>query len=125
MSENNYQEESKQRWGNTTAYKQSVERTKNWKKEDYERVKKEGDELMQEIVKNMEKGIESPEIQKLIQKWRENINQFYDTTLEMCQGLADMYIADKRFTEHYEKYQKGLAKFMHEAIGYYCKANSK
>jgi hypothetical protein len=34
----------------------------------------------------------------------------------MQAGLADMYVADQRFTEHYEKYASGLAEFVKAAI---------
>jgi len=33
----NYKKEARKRWGNTDAYKQSVERTKHWTKEHYKR----------------------------------------------------------------------------------------
>ena len=120
---NIHAKEVKERWGHTEAYKQSILHTKNWKKEDYERVKNDGDELIKKIVAQTGRGIKSPEIQKLIVEWRKNINQFYDTTIEMCRNLAEMYITDKRFTRYYETYQKGLAQFMHDAIIYYCKNN--
>src|SRR5690606_23873219 len=35
-------EEARERWGESEAYKQSVERTRHWTKEDYDRIKKEG-----------------------------------------------------------------------------------
>ncbi|MES2213220.1 MAG: MerR family transcriptional regulator [Patescibacteria group bacterium] len=120
-----YAEEAKQRWGNTEAYKQSMERTKHWTKENYAQVKKDGDELMKNIVAAMSHGIESDEVQKLIGKWRAGINVFYDTTPEICRGLASMYISDSRFTAYYEKYQTGLAQFMHDAIFYYCDHTEK
>jgi DNA-binding transcriptional MerR regulator len=120
-----YQQEAKEKWGNTKAYKQSQERTKNWKKEDYARVKKESEDLMNEIVKVMPKGPTSPEMQELVQKWRDGINQFYDTNLEMCRNLATMYVEDARFTATYEKYHEGLAVFMRDAIYYYCDHQTK
>ena len=125
MKNDKYSKEAKERWGNTAAYKQSVSNTKNWTDADYDRVKKESDELMKEIVNNMDEGIESLVIQDLIAKWRKNIDQFYDTTIEMCQNLATMYIDDNRFKDYYEKYADGLAQFMHDAIFYYCKGKTK
>ncbi len=116
-------EEAKRRWGDTEAYKQSVERTKNWTKEDYKRVEKESKELTSSIAKVMKKGTESPEVQTLIEKHYQSINQFYDCPLEMYKNLGEMYITDPRFTAYYEKFAPGLAKFMKDAIAYYCKTN--
>nr|MBA2420841.1 TipAS antibiotic-recognition domain-containing protein [Thermoleophilaceae bacterium] len=31
-------------------------------------------------------------------------------------GLADMYVADERFSAHYERRADGLARYVHEAI---------
>jgi DNA-binding transcriptional MerR regulator len=115
-----YQQEAKERWGNTEAYKQSQERTKHWTKADYEKLKKDGDTFMKTVVATMPKGIASKEIQTLVQQWREGINVFYDTNIEMCRNLATMYTADPRFTKYYEKYAKGLAVFWRDAIYYYC-----
>lgn len=115
-----YQEEAKQRWGNTKAYKQSQERTKNWTKEDYARVKKAAEEFMKRVVAVSDKPIASKEVQAIIREWRQGIDQFYDTTLEMCRNLGEMYVADPRFTKYYDKHKPGLAVFMRDAINYYC-----
>ena len=34
----------------------------------------------------------------------------------MQTGLADMYLADERFTAYYENIAPGLAAYLHEAI---------
>ncbi len=115
-----YQKEVKERWGNTEAYKQSAERTKKMTKEDFARIAKEGDELMQEIVKNMGAGAGSPVVQKLIDRHYNNLRHFYEPSLEMYRGLADMYVADARFSAFFEKFHKNLPQFMRDAMHYYC-----
>lgn len=111
-----YSEEAKRRWGNTEAYKQSQERVKNMSKEDREKIKKEGEDLMKEIASSMDKGAASPEVQKLITKHYDSLRNFYEPTLEMYKGLGEMYVADGRFTAYFEKFAPGLAVFMKEAI---------
>jgi DNA-binding transcriptional MerR regulator len=115
-----YKEEAKQRWGNTEAYKQSQERTKNWTKEDYKRIAAEGKKFNQLLADMMDKGFNSPEFQDLIQKHYEGIEVFYDCSLEMYRTLGDMYVADPRFTATYDKFRPGLARVMQQAINYYC-----
>ena len=41
---------------------------------------------------------------------------FYPCSSEMHVGLAEMYLADPRFTATYEKIAPGLAQYVHDAI---------
>jgi hypothetical protein len=43
-------------------------------------------------------------------------DRFYDLGYEMHCGLADMYVADPRFTRTYEDLEPGLAQYVHDAI---------
>ncbi|NBX49975.1 MerR family transcriptional regulator [bacterium] len=115
-----YEQEVKNRWGHTSAYMQSQERTKNWKKEDYARMKESMETFMQKLIKVMPSGSTSEETQKLIDEHYNSLRAFYDPTIEMYRGLANMYIEDPRFTAFYEKYAKGLATFMRDAMLKYC-----
>ncbi len=39
----------------------------------------------------------------------------------MHAGLAELYVADQRFTDYWERYAPGLARYVHDAI----KANAR
>jgi hypothetical protein len=52
----------------------------------------------------------------LAEEHREMIGQFYDCSYAMHRGLADMYLADERFTRTYEDLAPGLAQWVHDAI---------
>jgi hypothetical protein len=41
---------------------------------------------------------------------------FYECTTEIHVGLAEMYVADPRFTATYETIAPGLAQYLHDAI---------
>jgi hypothetical protein len=41
---------------------------------------------------------------------------FYDCSYEIHVGLADMYVADARFTATYERISPGLAQYLSDAI---------
>lgn len=114
------QEEARERWGNTKAWRQSQERTKHWRKEDYTRLKKDADVFMRKFASIMHQGIKSKEIQEMIAAHHTGIERFYDCSIEMYKNLGDMYIQDSRFTAYYEKYAKGLAQFMRDAMHYYA-----
>lgn len=114
-----YAEEVKARWGNTEAYKQSKERTKNWTNADYDRLKQDADTWMKAFVLEIPKGATSPEVQKMIADHYNALRTFYEPNLKMYRGLADMYVDDPRFAAYYEKYAPGLAVFMRDAMHFY------
>src|SRR5207237_639325 len=117
---NKYKDEAKERWGHTEAYKQSQERTKNWKKEDYKKIQNNNNKLNQALAEAMDKGIESPEVQALVKQHHDGMKIFYDCGCKMYRNLGEMYIADPRFTATYDKFRPGLALFLKDAISYYC-----
>jgi DNA-binding transcriptional MerR regulator len=114
-----YEEEVGQRWGETEAYKESARRTKQYRKEDWERMKAEQEANGARMVELMSSGVApddpramevAEEARLLIDKW------FYPLSREMHVGLAEMYIADPRFTATYENMHEGLAIWWHDAI---------
>ncbi len=115
-----YQAEAKQRWGKTDAYKQSMAKVAKMTKTEMEKLKADGKIHTQNIADAMDKGIESSEVQALIKQSHEGVNFFYECSLEMFRNLGEMYVVDPRFTAYYEKFRPGLAKFMRDAIVYYC-----
>lgn len=114
-----YEAEAKERWGNTQAWKQSKERTKNWTKEEYKQAAEQGDALMKKIVAEMPKGPEHPDVQKLIAEHYNSLRAFYEPALEMYRGLGEMYVADERFKKYFTKYHPRMAEFMREAMIYF------
>jgi DNA-binding transcriptional MerR regulator len=119
----NYAEEVKQRWGDTEAYKQSMERASKTTKADYEKYKKDSDIFMKKVAATMDKGATSPEFQTLIAEHFKSLSAWYEPNFEMYRGLANMYVEDPRFTAYYENYRPGLAKVFSEAILYFIEHN--
>lgn len=115
-----YQDEVKQRWGNTDAYKQSQARVSKMTKKEMEKLKEDGKKHTQALADSMDKGPKHPDVQALIAKSHEGVNFFYDCSLEMFRNLGEMYVPDPRFTAYYEKFRPGLAVFVRDAIAYYC-----
>jgi hypothetical protein len=117
--------ETKQRWGNTEAYKQSTAAMAKMSKENMAKIQTESDTLMKRIAANMGNGPKSPEIQKLVAQHYANLRHFYEPNLEMYRGLGQMYVDDARFTKYFEKYAPGLAKFMRDTSAAFCDAQNK
>lgn len=119
-----YQKEAEERWGNTLAWKQSQVRYAKLTQEDKIRIQKAADDLMREMADCMKKGNtpESKEMQKLVVRHYEGLRTFYDPSPELYRGLADMYIADPRFTAYYEAYAPGLAEYLSKAMHVYTES---
>ncbi len=120
-----YAKEAKERWGHTEAYRQSAERVKKLGKDDWKRIKDDGERLMKEIAARRTEDPASPAVQALIARHYDALRTFYEPNVEMYRGLADMYVADPRFAAYYEKYAPGLATFMRDAMHAFCDARKK
>lgn len=117
-----YKKEAREKWGKDMVQK-SENIVKGWSKEKMEEIKKEGDEINKALVANMDKGIESAEVQEIVQRHFNHIIQFYDPSwplLKIYSGLGKMYVEDGRFAANYNKYHPDLAQFLCDAIQIFC-----
>ena len=108
-----------ERWGDTEPYRESARRTASYTKADWLRIKAEGKAAIDQVVAAMTagKGADSQEAMDGAEAHRRQINDaFYDCSYQMHVGLAEMYLADPRFTATYEKIAPGLAQYLHDAI---------
>ncbi|MEV0726378.1 MerR family transcriptional regulator [Micromonospora purpureochromogenes] len=112
-------EEAEQRWGGTDAYRESNRRVARYSKEDWLRNKGENEDWGRRFVELMASGAaaDSPAAMALAEEHRQLIGRwFYDCSYEIHTGLADMYLADPRFTAYYEAIAPGMAAYLNEAI---------
>ncbi len=116
----NYQEEARQHWGTTDAWKQSQERIQKMTQADFARIATEGEKLMQAILIAMPQGAASQAVQQLIAQHYNNLRHFYEPNVKMYRGLANMYVDDVRFAAFYQKFHPDMAHFMRDAMVAYC-----
>ena len=112
-------DEAEQRWGNTEAYRQSQQRTSKYTKQDWVKLKAEADESLRAFADALRAGTsaDSPAAMDLAEAHREYISRwFYDCDHDTHRGLAQMYVADPRFSKLYEDIAPGLAQYVHDAI---------
>ena len=111
--------EVEERWGGTEPYRESQRRVARYTKADWERIKAQGQAAIEEVVGAMNAGkpADSSEAMAGAEAHRQQITAaFYECTYEIHVGLAEMYVADPRFTATYEKIAPGLARYLHDAI---------
>lgn len=113
-----YAEEAEQRWGDSAEWAQSTERTSKFTKDDWVRLKAEGDALEARMVAALAAGTapDSADAAAIAEDHRSGIAHYYDCGYEMHRCLGDMYVADERFTKYYEDLAPGLATWLRDAI---------
>ncbi len=117
-----YADEAKEKWGGTSAYKEYESR--NHTEKEYEAMNAEMDWLLKAFSECRNTSTpDSAEAQELVKKWQKMItDNYYTCTKEILSGLGKMYTADERFTKNMDRYKKGTAKFISEAIAVYCRS---
>lgn len=112
-----YQAEVEERWGDTEAYRASQRRTAGYSKADWQRIKNEGDEIEAAFAAALEAGTAPEDATEIAERHRLQIDRwFYPCSHEMHVNLAEMYVTDPRFAEHYNSRAGGLAEFVSSAI---------
>jgi DNA-binding transcriptional MerR regulator len=114
-----YAAEAEQRWGGTEAYAESARRTGRYTRADWQRFTAASEDWGRRFAAVMDSGAasDSQAAMDLAEEHRTQISEwFYECSYEIHTGLADMYIADERFTATYEKIKPGMARFLHDAI---------
>lgn len=115
-----YEEEARETWGDETIDKAN-KHINNWSEEEKASKEEEMNQIFRNFAKYRDQSPESEVAQSIVQKWYDylNSNINYNYSLEIFQGLADMYGADERFTKNIDKFGNGTAQFMSKAIKAY------
>ena len=114
-----YKTEVCERWGDTSAYREHEQKTKNYTKEKWAEANDGIMVIFAEFAacKNSGTTADSAEAQALVAKLQAHITtHYYTCTDEILAGLGKMYVADERFKKNIDKYGEGTAEFAAEAI---------
>ena len=117
----NLQQEAKEKWGQTQAYREYEE--KNYSKQKQDALAEGMDCIMAEFALCMRNGAapDSAEAQNLVKMLQDHITEnYYHCTNQILAGLGQMYVADERFKNNIDKHADGTAAFICEAIEVYC-----
>ena len=116
---NDYKTEARERWGNTYAYREHEQKTKNYTKEKWAEANEELIAIFAEfdMLKNSGATADSIEAQALVAKLQVHITEnYYTCTDEILAGLGKMYLVDERFKKNIDKYGEGTAEFVSASI---------
>ena len=119
-----FEKEVKERWGNTEAYAEFSEKTKDYSKERFAGINAGLEDIFRDFAELMQSGAEpsSNEAQALVKKLQDYITEnYYTCTDEILVGLGQMYRSDERFKSNIDKYADGTAEYAFKAIAIYTK----
>lgn len=115
-----YEDEAKQRWGHTDAYKESARRTKQYTKDDWQAIEDESGAIYAGLAEHMKRGapVTDASVQDLVEQHRLHTERwFYPCSKDMQRELGEMYVADPRFTANLDgTYGDGFAAYLRDAI---------
>ena len=117
-----YKTEAQEKWGETSAYKEYVEKSKNYSNDKSNNLADGLNVILAEFSVFMKNGEESVSVGvqnqvKILQNYiTEN---YYHCSNEILSGLGQMYVADERFKNNIDKHADGTAQFISDAIEFY------
>ena len=117
-----YETEARERYGNTAAYIEHEQKTKNYTKEKWAEANDGLMAIFAEFAACKDSGAsaDSAEAQALVAKLQEHITaNYYTCTDEILADLGKMYVADEGFKKNIDKYGEGTAEFASEGIRIY------
>lgn len=116
-----HEDEARERWGDTDAYRESAQRTKSYTPDDWRTIKAEADASFAAMVSTFEAGADprSDEAVAHAEAFRAHVSRwFYECSPELLRSLGEMYVADPRFTATYDGAdgeRAGMAAWVREA----------
>jgi DNA-binding transcriptional MerR regulator len=114
-----HQPEAERRWGGTEAYRESQRRASQYGKAEWLQLKAEAEQINARLAATLTSGVpaSAPEAMDLAEQHRQHISRwFYECTYAIHRGLGEMYVADPRFSAHYEDAAPGLSAYLRDAI---------
>src|SRR5215475_8024450 len=100
-----YEDEARERWGETDPYRESARRTSAYTRDDWLAIRAEADGITRAYADAMASGAAADSVvaMDVAERHREHIGRwFYSCSHSMHRGLGDMYVSDSRFAAHYE-----------------------
>ena len=117
-----YENEARERYSNTAAYREHEQKTRNYTKEKWAEANDGLMAIFAEFAACKANGARanSAEAQALVAELQAYITaHYYTCTDEILAGLGKMYVADERFQKNIDKYDEGTAEFAAEGIRIY------
>jgi MerR family transcriptional regulator, thiopeptide resistance regulator len=114
-----YEDEVRERWGDTDAYRESARRTASYDEADWREIRSEWDAIVAELAAAMVAGepADGEPAMAAAERHRQHISRwFYECPPAMHRGLGRMSADDPRFARNYDAVAPGLAVYVRDAF---------
>jgi DNA-binding transcriptional MerR regulator len=114
-----YEDEVRERWGDTDAYLQSSRRAASYDEAQWTVIRAEAEQQVIDFAALHAAGepADGEPARAVAERHRQHITEwFYPVSLSMHRNLAELYVADPRFAANYDSVTPGLAAYVREAI---------
>jgi DNA-binding transcriptional MerR regulator len=98
------------------------ESNRKWKSYSAEKklaIMDEGKQVYLDMIAAMPKGADSPEVQAIVERWRQHMDYFWTPDLDQLLALASMYGESPDFKANFDQMHPELADFMKDAVKIY------
>ncbi|GAA5164879.1 MULTISPECIES: MerR family transcriptional regulator [Amycolatopsis] len=114
--------EAADRWGDTAT--ESYERSKNWSKEKWDEVNRQGSEATAKLAELAKAGVpvDDERVLDAVAGHYEWIKNHWTPDAESYTGLGRAYAEDERFRRQYEAVHPGFAEYLRDAIAAFAAA---
>ena len=113
-----YAKQAEQQYDSETV-RESNRKWKNYSAEKKQAILDEGNQVYEDMIAAMPKGADSPEVQAIVERWRQHMDYFWTPNLDQLLGLAAMYGENPAFKKNFASMHADLADFMREAVAIY------
>ena len=119
---NQYAHEIKEKWSDTSQYKEFEQKNKNKSEQELESINDRFMSVFTDLGALKHLSVDDEKVQEKIKLLQDFItNNYYKCTNEILNGLGQMYVNDERFKKNIDNAGgEGTAKFVYEAISVYC-----
>lgn len=123
---NQYAHEIKEKWSDTSQYKEFEQKNKNKSEQELESINDRFMSVFTDLGALKHLSVDDEKVQEKIKLLQDFItNNYYKCTNEILNGLGQMYVNDERFKKNIDKAGgHGTAEFISQAISVYCSKQS-
>lgn len=115
--DNDRAQEAVDQWGETA--QESIQLWNSYGPERQQEIMDEGNAIYAEIVEQMGQGPASPEIRALLTRWHQHLRYFYEPTIEVLEGLGNLYEEHPDFNAKFSELHPDLPNFLKASIAIY------
>jgi len=114
-----YEDEARERWSHTDAYKESARRVASYGELQWREIRAQAQEIERLFAELKRSGqpADGEPARAAAEQARLHIDRwFYPCSREMHRALGEMYVADPRFAANHKKVEPGLTAYVRDAI---------